>query len=101
MNTSAKKNAFFTDLSNNLNSLREQGLYKPERVISSRQGSLVQCDDGRELIHRLAGNRDVADPQILAHLAQQRAQRCARAVKEERAAHERVRAALGDRRGRA
>lgn len=56
MTTSARKNAFFTDLSNNLNGLREQGLYKPERVISSRQGSLVQCDDGRELINLCANN---------------------------------------------
>lgn len=56
MTTSARKNAFFTDLSNNLNGLREQGLYKPERVISSRQGSMVQCDDGRELINLCANN---------------------------------------------
>lgn len=56
MTTSARKNAFFTDLSNNLNGLGEQGLYKPERVISSRQGSLVQCDDGRELINLCANN---------------------------------------------
>lgn len=56
MSTSAKKNSFFTGLSDNLNSLREQGLYKPERVISSRQGSLVQCDDGRELINLCANN---------------------------------------------
>lgn len=56
MTTSARKNAFFTDLSTNLNGLREQGLYKPERVISSRQGSLVQCDDGRELINLCANN---------------------------------------------
>ncbi len=56
MSTSAKKNSFFTGLTDNLTSLREQGLYKPERVISSRQGSLVQCDDGRELINLCANN---------------------------------------------
>ena len=53
---SAKKNSFFTGLASNLDSLREQGLYKPERVISSRQGSLVQCDDGRQLINLCANN---------------------------------------------
>ncbi len=56
MSTSAKKNSFFTGLADNLNSLREQGLYKPERVISSRQGAQVQCDDGRELINLCANN---------------------------------------------
>lgn len=55
-NLSAKKNSFFTGLASNLDSLREQGLYKPERVISSRQGSLVQCDDGRQLINLCANN---------------------------------------------
>nr|WP_315475510.1 glycine C-acetyltransferase [uncultured Undibacterium sp.] len=53
---STKKNSFFTGLANNLDGLREQGLYKPERVISSRQGSLVQCDDGRHLINLCANN---------------------------------------------
>lgn len=53
---STKKNSFFTGLASNLDSLREQGLYKPERVISSRQGSLVQCDDGRQLINLCANN---------------------------------------------
>lgn len=56
MSTSAKKNTFFTGLSANLDSLREQGLYKPERVIASRQGSTVQCDDGRKLINLCANN---------------------------------------------
>jgi len=55
-NVSDKKNSFFTGLASNLDSLREQGLYKPERVISSRQGSLVQCDDGRHLINLCANN---------------------------------------------
>lgn len=53
---STKKNSFFTGLASNLDGLREQGLYKPERVISSRQGSLVQCDDGRHLINLCANN---------------------------------------------
>jgi glycine C-acetyltransferase len=56
VSASAKKNSFFTGLASNLDSLREQGLYKPERVISSRQGALVQCDDGRHLINLCANN---------------------------------------------
>ena len=47
---------FYTGLQNNLNALREQGLYKPERVISSRQGATVVCDDGRTLINLCANN---------------------------------------------
>lgn len=54
--SNSAKNSFFTGLANNLTTLREQGLYKPERVISSRQGSLVQCDDGRHLINLCANN---------------------------------------------
>lgn len=52
----AQKAQFFSNLNNNLNTLRAQGLYKPERVISSRQGALVTCDDGRQLINLCANN---------------------------------------------
>ncbi len=52
----SRKESFFTDLSSNLNGLREQGLYKPERVIASRQGAEVTCDDGRKLINLCANN---------------------------------------------
>ncbi|MES2049943.1 MAG: glycine C-acetyltransferase [Pseudomonadota bacterium] len=52
----AKQNQFFTELSGKLDTLREQGLYKPERVIASRQGSEVTCDDGRQLINLCANN---------------------------------------------
>ncbi len=47
---------FFAGLNANLNALREQGLYKPERVIASRQGAEVVCDDGRTLINLCANN---------------------------------------------
>lgn len=50
------KNAFFSGLRQNLDALREQGLYKPERVIASRQGSEVVADDGRKLINMCANN---------------------------------------------
>ena len=56
MNASVKKQQFFTELSGKLDGLREQGLYKPERVISSRQGAEVTCDDGRHLINLCANN---------------------------------------------
>ncbi|MBX9899757.1 MAG: glycine C-acetyltransferase [Burkholderiaceae bacterium] len=52
----SKRANFFAGLATNLESLREQGLYKPERVIASRQGSAVVCDDGRELINMCANN---------------------------------------------
>jgi len=47
---------FFSGLQQNLDQLREQGLYKPERVIASRQGAEVVCDDGRSLINMCANN---------------------------------------------
>ncbi|MDO8653155.1 MAG: glycine C-acetyltransferase [Undibacterium sp.] len=56
MSASKQKNTFFDELSNKLDSLREQGLYKFERVIASRQGPEVTCDDGRQLINLCANN---------------------------------------------
>jgi glycine C-acetyltransferase len=56
MSAANQKNQFFTELSGKLDTLREQGLYKPERVIASRQGSEVTCDDGRQLINLCANN---------------------------------------------
>jgi glycine C-acetyltransferase len=50
------KNAFFNGLQQNLDQLREQGLYKPERVLSSRQGAEVMGQDGRKLINMCANN---------------------------------------------
>jgi glycine C-acetyltransferase len=48
--------AFYTSLQGSLDTLREQGLYKQERVLASRQGSTVVCDDGRRLINLCANN---------------------------------------------
>jgi glycine C-acetyltransferase len=48
--------AFFNGLRDNLETLRAQGLYKNERVIASRQGAEVVCDDGRTLINMCANN---------------------------------------------
>ncbi|HZV63287.1 MAG TPA: glycine C-acetyltransferase [Telluria sp.] len=50
------KNAFFSGLRQNLDTLREQGLYKPERVLASRQGAEVVAEDGRTLINMCANN---------------------------------------------
>ncbi len=48
--------SFYTGLQKNLDELREQGLYKQERVLASRQGSTVVCDDGHQLINLCANN---------------------------------------------
>lgn len=47
---------FYSGLAQNLGGLREQGLYKSERVLVSRQGAEVMCDDGRTLINLCANN---------------------------------------------
>ncbi|MDP3844463.1 MAG: glycine C-acetyltransferase [Oxalobacteraceae bacterium] len=52
----SRKQLFINDLHAKLDSLREQGLYKPERVLASRQGAEVVCDDGRSLINLCANN---------------------------------------------
>jgi len=56
MSHTTSRTNFIHGLASNLDNLREQGLYKPERVIASRQGSEVTCDDGRKLINLCANN---------------------------------------------
>ncbi|MCH8618412.1 glycine C-acetyltransferase [Undibacterium sp. TS12] len=56
MSQSTSRQNFISNLAGNLDNLREQGLYKPERVIASRQGSEVICDDGSKLINLCANN---------------------------------------------
>jgi len=51
-----QKQDFHNELAGKLEMLREQGLYKPERVMASRQGAEVVCDDGRKLINLCANN---------------------------------------------
>lgn len=48
--------AFYAGLKSTLNGLTEQGLYKIERVIASRQGTEVTDDTGRHLINMCANN---------------------------------------------
>lgn len=50
------KQLFINNLSEKLGRLHAQGLYKQERVLASRQGAEVLCDDGRSLINLCANN---------------------------------------------
>ncbi len=56
MTATNAKQSFYSGLEQNLTALREQGLYKAERVLASRQGAEVVCDDGRTLINMCANN---------------------------------------------
>ena len=56
MSANDGKENFYASLEHNLNALREQGLFKPERVIASRQGAEVVVEDGRTLINMCANN---------------------------------------------
>ena len=56
MSNSSAKESFYSGLEDGLEHLRRQGLFKPERVIASRQGAEVTCDDGRQLINLCANN---------------------------------------------
>ena len=53
---SSQQHAFYASLREQLDDLRQQGLYKPERVIDSRQGATVTSADGRTLINMCANN---------------------------------------------
>ena len=48
--------AFLDRLSAQCDGLREQGLYKPERVLGSPQQPVVRLADGRELVNLCANN---------------------------------------------
>ena len=56
MSTEQARATFYESLQTRLDALREQGLYKNERVLASRQGGSVTCDDGRQLINLCANN---------------------------------------------
>jgi glycine C-acetyltransferase len=47
---------FYGALGDRLDALRQDGLFKPERVLASRQGAVVTADDGRTLINMCANN---------------------------------------------
>ena len=44
MTSNTRRAGFYQALAANLESLREQGLFKAERIIVSRQGAEVECD---------------------------------------------------------
>jgi len=48
--------AFYGALQARLDGLQQEGLFKPERVIASRQGAAVTAADGRTLINLCANN---------------------------------------------
>ena len=47
---------FFAHLRKELDSIRESGLYKGERIIATPQGAHVRTTDGREVINLCANN---------------------------------------------
>jgi len=48
--------AFYDRLATELASLREQGLYKTERLLGSPQGAVIRAADGREVVNLCANN---------------------------------------------
>ena len=57
-----------TRLEGELDSIRDQGLYKTERVITTPQSAAIRTDDGREVLNFCANNYlGLADhPEIIA-----------------------------------
>lgn len=53
---SASAQDFYAHLQTELAGIREAGLYKSERIISSPQGAVVRTADGREVINLCANN---------------------------------------------
>src|SRR5258708_13462679 len=47
---------FYAHLHGELQQIREAGLYKSERIITSTQGAVVRIADGREVINLCANN---------------------------------------------
>jgi glycine C-acetyltransferase len=48
--------AFYDRLTNDLAGLREQGLYKTERLLGSPQSAVIRVGDGREVVNLCANN---------------------------------------------
>lgn len=51
-----KREAFLDYLANEVQQLKESGLYKPERVITSPQQAVIRLQDGAEVINLCANN---------------------------------------------
>jgi glycine C-acetyltransferase len=56
MDQAAGRQDFYGGLAKDLDGLREQGLFKPERVLASPQGAEVLCADGRPRLNFCANN---------------------------------------------
>ena len=54
--TTSSIDAFYTHQRGELDALREAGLYKSERIITTPQGALIKTADGREVINLCANN---------------------------------------------
>ena len=52
----AVKSEFLRRLASDAEQLREQGLFKPERVLTSPQQAVVRVNDGSEVINLCANN---------------------------------------------
>ena len=53
--------AFYSALQTKLDTLQTEGLFKPERVIASRQGAEVVAADGRTLVKEEVTEQDIAE----------------------------------------
>lgn len=51
-----QRNDYLNFLSNEITTLKTQGLYKPERVITSPQEAVIQLNDGKTVINLCANN---------------------------------------------
>ncbi len=50
------KEEFYSELREELSSIKDQGLFKRERIISSAQGALITLDDGSEVLNFCSNN---------------------------------------------
>lgn len=56
MTPNTPKQNFYAGLNDKLADLQSQGLFKAERILASRQGAMITCEDGRALINLCANN---------------------------------------------
>ena len=52
----ATKQAFYNNLQTELQSIKDQGLFKSERIITSPQDARITLDDGSEVLNFCANN---------------------------------------------
>ena len=54
--TVSTTSTFYDSVRQQLEDIKESGLYKTERIIASPQGSLIRTDGGKEVINLCANN---------------------------------------------